>query len=162
MWVPDPSLNTISFSTLYKHHIKSTLGKTYYPYKAYFNKEIAYDLIEMEINNLIKAYHNSTHYKPLIDLYHNNKKLSDEIPILLRLNAIAYAIKYIPKAYYKFIIEPIRYIKPMHTTFKNDTYIKLFCILLVLITGFILHYNKKKYIYYCLVLFVILILLWKL
>lgn len=163
MWVRDSSLNTISFYSLYKHHIKTTLGKKYYPYKAYFNTEISYDLIEIEINNLIKAYNNSLKYKPTISLYNNNKELSKRIPILLRLNAMAYAIRYIPNAYYKFKIEPVHYIEPININLKNITYIKILSILLVFIIACILRYNKSKhYIYYCLFLLVSLILLWKL
>jgi hypothetical protein len=163
MWVRDASLHTLSFYTLYSHHIKSALGDKYYPYKAYFKGDIPYDLIEKEINNLIKAYTNASPYRPTLALYSHNKELSIHIPILLRLNAIAYAIKYIPKAYYQFKIGPIHYIKPKKTTFKHPTSIKLFCILLVVFIACILRYNRLKYyIYYCLFLLGVLMVLWKL
>jgi hypothetical protein len=164
MWVCDSSLNTISFYDLYQHHIKSTLGNKYDPYPAYFNIDISYEMIEIEISNLIEAYKHSLHYKPIITLYNNNnKKLSIHIPILLRLNSIVHAIKYIPKAYYKLTSEPIYYIQPSKPLLStSNIYIKLFCIILLLIT-FILQYNRLKYSFvYYLVLLGILFILWKL
>jgi hypothetical protein len=165
MWVCDSSLNTISFYDLYQHHIKSTLDNKYDPYPAYFNTDdISYDLIEIEINNLIDAYKNSLQYKPTIPLYKNNKKLSIHIPILLRLNSISHAIKYIPKAYYKFTTEPIYYIQPRkYLPSTINIYIKLFCIVLVFIISYMLHYNNVTYsIWSCIILLCILLFLWKL
>ena len=164
MWICDSSLNTISFFDLYQHHIKSTLEHNYNPYPAYFNTDVSYDVIEIEINNLINAYKHSLHYKPILPLYISNTKLSIRIPIILRLNSIAHAIKYIPKAYYKFTIEPIYYIQPSKTMISTcNTYIKLFCIVLVFIISYMLHYNNVKYsIWSCIVLLCILLILWTL
>lgn len=158
MWIKKSYHNTISFNDLYQFKIKNILNQNYHPRIAYFKEPISYKKLEYEINNLLNAYTKKIRYKPTIPLYSHNKTISIHIPLKLRLNYIAYALRHIPNAYYE-LQHKSNYIKPCN--FTKPTYIqniKLSCIALLLMC--IIYFNNIKYSLFFLIIYIILFIIW--
>ena len=162
MWVTDSSLDTISFRELYQFRIQAILKENYCPYPASMN-ETSYDLIELEITNLIDAYQHLLSYKPTIPLYHNHKKISMRVPISLRLNSIAYALHHIPNAYYQLSNDSTFFIQPHTRPSSMKYYIKTVCIGIVLVSSYLFYlYEFRIHFYYLLLSLCVLCVAWTL
>jgi hypothetical protein len=161
MWIKKSYDITISFRDLYQFKIKNIIKEDYSPQIAYFKEPISYKKLEYEINTLLNAYTKKVQYKPTIPLYLNNKTISIRTPVKLRLNYIAYALQYIPHAYYELHHKHKSnyYIKPCN--FTKSTYIqniKLSCILIL--TSCTIYFNNVKYSIVFLIILTILFILW--
>lgn len=170
MWVEESYYKNdmVSFRELYKYKIKTILATHYHPYPSFIKLPISYETVESEIKHLLQSYKTKTYYTPRVQLYsiHNNKKLSRNIPVTTRLNALSYIIKMIPNAYYHIVPTPTKILYP--TLYRNSTCsttVKIACVMVVFIVSIILYYKNVgivKNTILCSSILLIVCVLWKL